>query len=413
MTADGVLDELLEDTRAFLGNQLVLDPEHLDLAVLWLACAKTMSAWDRLGFLRVQSPLPGSGKTVLLENLGRLIGPKSIHTGNITESAAFRLAATQDRIFLLDECDVLLPAARTNDRTEALRGLFAQCWKRGSKVPRSKAASKKMGDIEVEELPVFALIALAGLRTLPPTIADRSIPIVMRRATEDERRGLVVLRDRDGDAAAAPLRERWDEWATEEVITDLASRRPEVPLGLSGRQADNIEGLLAIAERAGQPWPLRAFQAAAAVYSGPDLVGRASFGALLIEGLATIFEKYGTTDFLATPVILQELQGLDSGPFASRYKGDPATKDVLSMSHKLASDLREFGVTPKVKRQGEGTGRGYFREDFRDAFARYAPDVPVRFGVSVSYETSPIPLAPAKATDEIAEEWARLASGAS
>ena len=39
----------------------------------------------------------------------------------------------------------------------------------------------------------------------------------------------------------------------------------------------------------------------------------------------------------------------------------------------LAARLRDYGIKPKTIRTGDATPRGYWREDFEDAWRRYLP----------------------------------------
>lgn len=407
MTNDGVLDELLEDTVGLVRSIVAMDDRQATLSALWLGAAMTMPAYDVCGFLRVQSPLPGSGKTKLLELLDAVIGPRAIFTPNLTESVAFRLAATQDRVFLLDEVDVLLPGARSSERSEGLRGLFAAMWKRGTSVYRSKETGSKAKDYTPEEFKVFGLVALAGLATLPPTLADRSIPLILQRATEEERDELRDLLIEELDEEALPLRERWQRWATPEVVADLRTRRPERPRGLTGRQVNNVGPLMKIADRAGMPWPLRLHEAVASVYGQEDLVGRASFNALLVAGIARVFSHHPLWNFISTRDLLLELRADEAAPFARRYHGDPhSSRDFPVMASKLAGDLKAFGVFPTQRRVAEDVVRGYAREDLVEVFDRYAPRVTTVTAVTASEQTyTPLPFHSVEESEQGAIRW--------
>lgn len=373
---DLVLDDLLTEQEEVGRTQLVLaDYEHV-LLTLWIGSVHAMDAFDVMPILRAQSEVPGCGKTVLLEHVARSIGSRAILTSNLSEAALFRLAATGRAVLELDEADVLLPAGRSSDRAEAIRGLVAAGWRRGSKVYRVEAASSKSGDFKLAEFEVFAAFAIAGLGQVPPTIADRSIPLLMKRATPEEFRRLRPLRYRDAEAAAAPLRTRWHEWA-EGAIEVLADARPPIPAMLAPRQQDNVEPLLAVADLAGGSWPGRARAAVIRLYGTPDVSGREVYGQVLLRGLREVFEINGNPAFLATSTVIRDLAGLDTGPFAARYRVRPSdpSADLAGAASRLAQDLRGFGVRPQQRHQGDGVLRGYFLADLTDAFDRYLAEV--------------------------------------
>jgi len=52
-----------------------------------------------------------------------------------------------------------------------------------------------------------------------------------------------------------------------------------------------------------------------------------------------------------------------------------AGEDGLT-TRKLASELKPFGIAPRVFREGNRTPRGYALDQFEDAFAKYLPPSP-------------------------------------
>lgn len=87
---------------------------------------------------------------------------------------------------------------------------------------------------------------------MPDTVADRAIPIRLKRAAPGE----IVerFRLRDVDAEATVLRGRIEEWCAS-IAESLPEARPELPNALTDRQQDGAEPLLAIADAAGREWP--------------------------------------------------------------------------------------------------------------------------------------------------------------
>jgi hypothetical protein len=77
----------------------------------------------------------------------------------------------------------------------------------------------------------------------------------------------------------------------------------------------------------------------------------------------------GDDDQAATSAILEKLHKLDEAPWGD-IRGKPLN------DRGLAVRLRPYGIKSRVIRVGSATPRGYRREDFVDAWARYLPPLP-------------------------------------
>jgi hypothetical protein len=143
---------------------------------------------------------------------------------------------------------------------------------------------------------------------------------------------------------------------------------PEVPDALDDREADNWRPLLAIATAAGGNWPTLAVEAAKQ-FSGAMPLDDDTLGVQMLQDLRAAFAK---DDRLATSEALRRLHAMDERPWA-KYgrRGDPLS------ARDLARLLKPFGIEPRtVKWPGEVTAKGYMREWFEDAWARYLPPHP-------------------------------------
>ena len=131
-------------------------------------------------------------------------------------------------------------------------------------------------------------------------------------------------------------------------------------MGVTDRDADGWEPLLAVANAAGGTWPQRARDAAIALVKEAK-ESTPSLGVRLLADLQTVF---GAADNLATTTILDKLHQIDEAPW-SDLRGKPLN-DVG-----LARRLKAYGIKPKVVRIGDHTFRGYDKQDFHDAWKRY------------------------------------------
>src|SRR5438477_1505383 len=243
---------LLDDLRAFLCRFVAFpEPEQADAVVLWIAHSHSVDAFDCTPRLSIQSAEKRSGKTKLMDLCGLLVR-SPVSTASITSASLFRLVGAGQVSLLVDEIDTVFSARGTG--AEDLRGLLNAGYVRGGSVTR---AARRGGG--VEHFSVFCPVALAGIGQLPDTVADRSIPILMKRRADGE--PIEKFRRRETQPEAQGLRERLTGWSEEHLDT-LAALRPDIPADLGDRAADCWEPLLSIADLAGGDWYVRARHAA-------------------------------------------------------------------------------------------------------------------------------------------------------
>jgi len=207
---------------------------------------------------------------------------------------------------------------------------------------------------------VFGPKIVAGIGDMPATVADRSIPIRMRRRARDEpaARFRFKAAKAEADAITPP------DWESVPLVPDV----PHVPDGISDRAADGWEPLLSIADTAGGSWPVRSRNAALALSTDED--APASVGVRLLVDIKDVF---GTESFVPTKALLELLHGIEAAPWAEWY-GSPLT------ARELAKLLTPYRISPIQRRPHTGAEpvRAYWAEDFRDAWHRYTPEEAVQ-----------------------------------
>lgn len=203
------------------------------------------------------------------------------------------------------------------------------------------------------------MAALAAIGSLPDTITDRAINIVMRRRSRDENVSQFRSR-RDGPILGA-LRDQLATWAAQH-IDELSKAEPKMPV--EDRAADTWEPLIAVADAAGDHWPKTARAACKALVAAADEADEdRSLSTRLLADIASVFTDKGVS-FLPSAELVAELR---------RVEGSPWNDFELTPS-KLAYRLREFRV--KTGHNAAASARGYRLEDFKDAFARYTRQTP-------------------------------------
>ena len=300
--------------------------------------------------LAIISPQKRCGKTTLILVLARLV-PRPLPAANITPAAVFRAIEACEPTLLLDEADTFLA-----DNHE-LRGVLNSGHTRGAAFIIRSAGD----DHEPRKFATWCPMAIAAIGRLPATLMDRSIIIEMRRRRADEKvHRLRIDRTPDLDELASKAA-RW----MADHLEHLANADPDVPAALNDRAADNWRPLLAIADAAGGEWPAIARKAALVLAGEQD---DDSIGILLLRDIRAIFDDRGA-DRLPSNDLTNALAALQDRPWSEWKKGKPLTANALSRL------LKPFSIVPGSIRVGAGTKdtpKGYKREQFEDAWSRYA-----------------------------------------
>ena len=376
MTADDLVTETagnlptelaadLADGKRFVRRYVAFRSDAQAVAVtLHVAHAHAVEAADSTGYLHVWSAEKRSGKTRLLEVVELLV-PAPIRASTISPSALFRLLDAERRTLLLDEVDaIFIPKS---DREE-LRGLLNAGYRRGSSAWRVDVNGKSFTPRAYD---AFGAKILAGIGKLPDTIADRCIPVELRRRGPQEH--VERFRYREARAEAEPIRKRLEAWATTGTLERLRAARPTLPDLSDDRAQEAWEPLLAIADLAGGSWPDEARSAARALH-GDGAQNEETDG---LATLAAVRDLFGDADRLSTDDLLHGLAARDDGPwpywFADELERmDRDGKPALKAARKLRKTLGSYGIeSTKIRLPDGTTPRGYYRRDFEDAWSRY------------------------------------------
>ena len=357
----------LDHVHAFIGRFVSYpSPEAQTAHALWIAHAHMMEHWDSTPRLAFLSPEPGSGKSRALEVTALLV-PRPVETVNATPAYLFRKVADPAGLptLLYDEIDTVFgPKAKDN---EDVRGMLNAGHRKGAFAGRCVVRGKT---IETEELPAYCAVALAGLGNLPDTITTRSVIVAMRRRAPDE--VVEPFRDRTQRTEAAPILNALADWAVAISHIDF----PDMPHGITDRDADVWEALIAVADLAGGNWPARARAAAIALVAA----SKAKPPSLGLRLLADIRAAFSAADQMATTGLLEALNAMEDAPW-----GDLKGKALESRG--LARMLSRYDVKPCKLRTGTTTANGYRRADLHDAWQRYLPLPPQVSGTSGTYGT--------------------------
>ncbi|MGH8867920.1 MAG: DUF3631 domain-containing protein [Actinomycetes bacterium] len=344
---------LLGEVEQCLRRFVVFPSEQAVVAVtLWIAATHAQSAWEHATRLALISPEKRCGKSRLLDIILALVHCALI-TVNISPAALVRSIGDDPPTLLVDEADTLF-GGRAADNHEDLRGILNAGHQRNRPYIRWDATSRT-----TEACATFAMAALAAIHDLPDTVMDRAVVVRMRRRAPHET--IRPFRVRRDTPSLHGLRDELAEWMHGH-LDELRQAEPVLPV--EDRAGDCWEPLIAVADCAGGEWPARARQAAMRLVGDEaEADAEASRGARLLADIRDLFEQM-TVDFLPSQELANRLCKLDDAPW----------RDFELTTSGLASRLRPYGIRPR--HNSAGSARGYRREDFADAFARYAPRTP-------------------------------------
>lgn len=363
--------ELLCAVEGFLRQYVAMpSPAAYDAVVLWIAQAHAIEAFDATPRLGLLSPERECGKSRALEVIDLLV-PSPMQSVSASPAAMFRAISDLGHrpTFLFDEIDTVFgPKAKEH---EDLRALINAGHRRGAVVHRCVGDGS---DQHVQEFPVFAAVALAGIGNLPDTILSRTIHIPMRRRAPGEH--VDPFRSRKAIPAGHHLRDQLELWASTS-IGQLSESEPEMPTGVTDRQADVWEPLLAIADHVGSDWPSRARRACAEFVAAKQ-DDEPTLGTKLLADTRQVF---GGADNMDTKSMLQALVDLEEAPWHDMH-GRPLD------DRRMARILRGYGIRSQKLRLGAHTQQGYRRESFEDAWNRYLPPIPGTTGTTGTTGTS-------------------------
>lgn len=345
---------LLDDVAAAI-DRYVIAPSSAarDAVVLWIAATHGLTAWNNAPRLVINSPEKRCGKTRFLEVIAGMCH-RPMMTANVSTAVLYRVIDREQSppTILLDEADTIFGTKVKAEQNEDLRGLLNAGHSRAATTWRCVGPNQ-----EPTEYSVYAMAALAGIGNMPDTITDRAVNITMRRRANGET--VAPYREfRDGPALHE-LRDQLADWVNGN-IDRLQGADPLMPL--EDRAADNWAPLIALADLAGGRWPARAREIALVLTAEHnDADAAESLNVQLLRDIAEVWTNWPNDTFMGSAKLAAQLRSDENGPW----------QEIALTPRGLSIRLKGFGIAPR--HNAARTERGYFREDFTDAVARYLP----------------------------------------
>lgn len=347
--------ELLRDLEAAIRRHVILAPAAYVALAAWIVHTWVFDRFQHTPRLSVTSPTKRCGKSTLLDVVRSTVR-RPLKADNITASSVFRIVeALSPLTLLIDEADSFL------GDNEELRGVLNSGFEAGGEVIR-------VVDMGGEHQPVrfqtFAPVALAGIGTLPATLEDRALPIVLQRKGKGEM--VDKLRADGARAALHVLARRCGRWAIDRRM-HLATN-PGVPDALGDREGDISIPLLSIADDAGGEWPTKLREALLSLFARRNAAeGGDEAGILLLKDIRGHFVET-SANRLCSSDIVGRLTKMEERPWPEWRQGRPMTPP------QLARVLAPFGIRPTTIRvPGQPPAKGYYRDAFAETWTRYLP----------------------------------------
>lgn len=358
MQPDG--HNMLTAIISWLRQYLVCDDHQLTLLALWAVYTWCHDAFPNAVYLNICSPESQSGKTRCLDLLERLCGaPCRMHGGD--PATVFRA--------LLFNCD-----ARKKDqpRQSPFTFLFDHCEHtfgpslRQPLIALLNSGSRKssLDTRDAAEFLLFGPKAFAGNSCLPRSLAERRIPLLLRRRKPNE-----AVKRFDLDALqneAARFVDSIETWSTRQLpALRLAARKAPagLPANLTPHHQECVEPLLHLADLIGGSWPEKARNAVSAVV----MPAGSSLNIDLLADMRMAFAYKENPEYLTTADLTSMLASLEHRPWGG-------WRDA---ARKFGRLLHPFAIKSLNLKLPDGKVlKGYLFTDFQDAWERYLPPLP-------------------------------------
>jgi hypothetical protein len=221
---------------------------------------------------------------------------------------------------------------------------------------------------DVVEFSVYGPKVFAMIGEPDSVLADRCLPVPLRRKTKDD--GTRRYRSREVEELGAQVRAGLEQWAAEKGEEVASAYATTEPFDIENdRIADLLTPLQAVLAVAA-PDRLKELEEYAKVRDKRDRESaRMETGVRLLAACREIFapwlQQMGDDCHYPTEALIRELVARTEEPWATYTRGKAITAEAL------AGLLRNYEIKPELNVQR--TIRGYFYARFKDAWARYLP----------------------------------------
>ena len=342
------ISNVLDEIAILITRYIVAEKDAINAACLWIAHTWCIDSFKFSPIANITAPEKRCGKSTFLEVMQKLV-KKALSTSNISPAALFRIIESEHPTLLIDEVDSFLS---TFDES---RGILNAGFSRA----QGKVIRCTGDDHEAKVFDVFGAKSLCGIGSIADTLADRSIPLRLRRKLpSDKVEKLRHANEKDFEDICRKLARFYQDHKD-----DLEACRPSDIEGINDRANDCWEPLLSITHIAGKAWDDKARFSAIALHGVEQ--DNQSVGHELLISIKDYFSRSQQQKVFSSD-LLAELISDEESPWAVWNRGKP-----MGLKQ-LRDKLKSFDIKSNKIRIGSITGRkGYSIEQFKDAWERY------------------------------------------
>jgi uncharacterized protein DUF3631 len=356
---------MLAEVVEFFRRYLVATDDQLTVLALWCLHTYVTESIVSTPYLHISSPETQSGKSTCLQLLSVFSCDPWLTIGPTPKILEHKLLTAMPTV-LLDDCHRTFNSRERQKIIALINAGFRSdnCYTclRKPRVLKQEPWSEEPVNTEpeIKEIRVYCPKAFAGMGEFPSSLAERCIPIVLRRKAPQEKvERLFVSVACDEAAPLIQWMQRWTAQHEPEIERmALTTQVDEMLPNVLPLQHECAEPLLHIADLIGGPWPEKARTALANCFlDGGVLDSKLSL--LLLADLRHAFASSGNPGRITTEYLLAYLCGLEDRPWNQCHEGQAIDGRFL------AQLLRPFRISSRLQRTDpKKPSRGYRLKDF-------------------------------------------------
>jgi len=354
--------KLVTTLESTFSRYVALEPGLPLVLALWTLATHVFGCFDAFPYLGITSPTKRCGKTRLAEVI-ELLSFNGLRTAGASAAAIFRTIEMYARknntvTLMMDEAELL---ATKSERSEDLRQILNAGYRQGQFVLRCGRKSDE--NFEPKQFTVYCPKVLVLIGNLPDTLADRCIPIAMRRRKPGEQ--VDRFFNTHAQNQARPALREMAKWAKANRTRIKSKLRGDVEF-LEDREAELWLPLFAVCQVAASE-RLAELKSVALRISGRKLADEpADLRILLLKDVREVFTRTREAR-LSSSRLLTELSAIEESPWAGWSNGRGMD------ARGLARLLRPFGIESHNLRTDGQILKGYDRADFEGPWENYLP----------------------------------------
>jgi len=296
--------QILADLERLFIRYIAVEPRLPLVLALWTVATYCFYLFDAFPYLAISSPTKRCGKTRLLDLL-RMVCQRTKATVGISTAALFRTVDEEHPTLMIDEAESL---SSKTEKAESLREILNAGYRNGYKVTRCQGPNQ-----ERRQFDVYCPKALALIGELPDTLADRCIPIRMRRRGVNEK--VDRLRFANLVREAIPLCERLKNWVSAHVGEIGRWYNENDLLFVEDREAELWLPLFAVCSRL-SPQRMAELEVIAGELSDGKTIGEPdALPIRLLADLRDAFTRRGVDRIATGALVTDDLFSSEEGPW--------------------------------------------------------------------------------------------------